>query len=75
MNSYIFIDGPVLWVVVGIIIFLILIAAACSLVGTAAQIENEKLKRENANLKRALSLTQHEYYKKTFKVPEVDESV
>ena len=75
MNSYIFIDGPVLWVVVGIIFIIIALAVASSLVGTAAQIENEKLKRENAKLKRALSITQQEYYKKTFKVPEVDEGV
>jgi len=31
MNSYIFIDGPVLWVVVGIIFIIIALAVASSL--------------------------------------------
>ena len=67
MNSYIFIDGPVLWFVIAMMVFFMFFGIMMSLINASIQKECNKVKRENANLKRKLSYIQDEHYRTNYK--------
>lgn len=67
MNSYIFIDGPVLWFVIAMIIIFMFFGILMSLINASIQKECDKVKRENAYLKRKLSHMQEKQYKENYK--------
>ena len=72
MNSFIYVDGIVLWVCVGIFL---LVLTTFVIVGCAyikAERDNYVLKDKNKKLRLELSVTQEALYKAKFKVPDID---
>ena len=71
MESYIFIDGPVMWVVLMLIAFVLFgfFYFACKCLDTEMAID--RLKAHNTKLREKLSETQDKLYKATYKPPEV----
>lgn len=71
MDSYIFIDGPVMWVVlvlIGLVLFgFFYFACRCLDMEKA----NDRLKARNTKLRQELSETQDKLYRATYKTPEV----
>lgn len=72
MNSYIFIDGPVLWVVIGFIFLLLVWLLYFSFHCTKLEKSNDKLKAENRKLRKDLSNIRYQLYRGTYKTPEVE---
>ncbi len=75
MNSFIYIDGIVLWALVAIFLMVLITLVIIICAYMRAEKDNYILKTRNRRLKRELSITQDELYKKNFKVPEVDADV
>ena len=73
MDSFIYIDGVILWVIAAIVLFIIFTFIIVSCAFMKSERENYNMKEENEKLKKQLSVTQEELYKATFKVPDVDE--
>lgn len=73
MNSYIFIDGPVMWMILILIVLVLLgyfyFACRC----LAVEKTNDRLKAVNKKLRYELSATQDKLYKATYKTPEVSD--
>ncbi len=76
MNSYIFIDGPVLWIIIGFIAFLLLWVMYLSFHCMSVERTNDKLKEENKCFKTNISLKDSEIrylkFKLSYKHPEVE---
>lgn len=73
MDSYILIDGPVMWIIL-VLIALILLGIfyfACRCLDM--EMENDRLKARNAKLRQELSETQDKLYRATYKTLEVDD--
>lgn len=73
MNSYIFIDGPVLWVVMALIVVLIIGFIYFGFHCVEVEKANDRLRASNTKLRRELSATQDKLYRATYRTPEVDD--
>ena len=67
MESFIFIDGPVMWVVIGFIAFLLLGFAFFALRCLAVEVQNDELIADNTRLYKELKEEQDRLYKLSFK--------
>ncbi len=73
MNSFIIIEGLGLWLFFILFFFVFLAFIMYGIAYINAVGKNERLKQRNLYLRRKLALTEQEYYKATFKLPEVDD--
>lgn len=73
MNSFIYIDGIVLWVCVGVFLLFLFTFVIVACAYMKVEKDNYVLKEKNKKLRAELSITQDKLYKATFKVPGVDE--
>ena len=73
MDSYILIDGPVMWLILVLIALIVLgfFYFACRCLDM--EMENDRLKARNAKLRQELSETQDKLYRATYKTPEVSD--
>lgn len=67
MESFIFIDGAVLWVTIALITFFILSSVFFSLRCLTVEIKNDRLTEDNAELYKELLETKDKLYKLGFK--------
>ena len=72
MNSFIYIDGIVLWALVAILLMVIITLVIVICAYMRAEKDNYILKTRNRRLMRELSATQDKLYKKNFKVPDIE---
>ena len=72
MNSFIYIDGIVLWALVAILLMVIITWVIVICAYMRAEKDNYILKTRNRRLMRELSATQDKLYKKNFKVPDIE---
>lgn len=72
MNSCIFIDGIILWIILAVILLIFFGFICFGLMNLKLEKQKDRLKDENKSLKRKVALLKEEYYKATYKIPEVE---
>ena len=75
MNSFIYIDGIVLWLCMAILLMMLITYVIVGCAYIKVERNNYTLKEKNKKLKVELSVAQEKLYKVNFKVPEVDKDV
>lgn len=72
MDSYVFIDGIVLWIILAIFLFIFFGFVYMCLKNSEIEKKNLKLKRENEKLREEVVLWKDKHYRATYKTPEVE---
>lgn len=72
MNSFIIIEGLALWLFFIMFFFVFIAFIMYGIAYINAVGRNERLKQRNRYLRRKLAIVEQEYYRATFKVPEVE---
>ena len=73
MNSFIIIEGLGLWIFLMMFLLLFFAFIFFGIAYIKEARKNDRLTSRNQYLRRRLKFTEQEYYKATFKLPEVDE--
>lgn len=71
MDSFILIDGIVLWIILAVLIFQFIVFVYTGIENYKIRGKNIKLKTENKKLQECNDLLKDKYYKATYKTPEV----